>query len=81
MTWNDIKYEIADKLFARELDEAYNAGIRIGAEYATKKISFRLRAAKESTKLTKTQEVGYAKALEMVQEVKPEITRQTGAML
>lgn len=81
MNWSNIKYEIADKLFGQELDEAYNAGIRIGAEYATKKISFRLRAAETSAQLTKTQAVGYAKALEMVQEVKPEITRQTGAML
>ena len=37
--WSDLKYEVADKLFGKELDEAYKMGMRIGSEYATRRLS------------------------------------------
>ena len=80
-SWNDFMYDLADFFFAKQMDEAYDQGIRIGAEYSARMISFRVNS-KESTKnLTKTQAQGYAVANEIVQSCKPDISRQTGAML
>ena len=36
----EVKYQIADKLFCKEMDEAYSMGIRVGAEFAARKMSF-----------------------------------------
>lgn len=79
MKWSDIKYEIADRFFARELDEAYDAGIRVGAEYAARKISFAV--ATSGKDLTKTQKIGKEFAFEVIQQEKKEIQKTTGAML
>lgn len=81
MKLSDIKYEIADKLFARELDEAYEHGIRAGAEYATRTISFRVNVKEAAQGLTKTQKIGYDKANAIVQSCKTDIANTTGAML
>jgi len=81
MRWSDIKFEIAEKLFGAELDEAYEMGIRIGAEYATRTISFRVGIKEASQGLTKTQKIGYDKANAIIQECKPDISKTTGAML
>ena len=75
---SEIKYQIADKLFCKELDEAYSMGIRAGAEFATRKLSFEVNL-KRHLKLTKTEERGYKYAIEAIQRVKPEIERTTGA--
>lgn len=79
--WSDLKYEIADLLFGRELDESYEMGIRVGAEYAARTISFRVGAKEASQDLTKTQKIGYDKANQIVQDCKPDIERTTGATL
>lgn len=76
----EIKYQIADKLFAKELDEAYEMGIRAGAEFATRKLSFEVKL-KRQLQLTKTEDRGYEKAIEAIERVKPEIQRTTGAMV
>ena len=76
--WSDLKYEVADKLFGKELDEAYKMGIRIGAEYATRKLSFEV-SLKRCLTLTKTEERGYDYAIAAVARIKPEIASQTGA--
>lgn len=81
MKLSDIKYEIADKLFARELDEAYEHGIRAGAEYATRTISFKVGLKGESKELTKTQKLGYDKANAVVQACKDDIRKTTGALV
>ena len=78
--WSDLKYEVADKLFGKELDEAYKMGIRIGAEYATRKLSFEV-SLKRCLTLTKTEERGYDYAIAAVARIKPEIASQTGASL
>ena len=76
--WSDLKYEVADKLFGKELDEAYKMGIRIGAEYATRKLSFEVSLKRRLT-LTKTEARGYDYAIAAVARIKPEIASQTGA--
>ena len=78
--WSDFKYEVTDFFFGKQLDEAYKQGIRIGAEYATRKLSFEVNL-KRGLDLTKTEQRGYDYAIEAVTRVKPEITNQTGAML
>ena len=78
--WSDFKYEVTDFFFGKQLDEAYKQGIRIGAEYATRKLSFEVNL-KRGLDLTKTEQRGYDYAIAAVTRVKPEITNQTGAML
>jgi hypothetical protein len=78
--WSDFKFEVVEFLFSKQLDEAYKQGIRIGSEYATRKLSFEVHL-KRGLELTKTEQRGYDKAIAAVERVKPEITRQTGAML
>lgn len=77
----ELKYQIADKLFAKELDEAYGMGMRVGAEYAARIISFRVNLNSEKIKLTKTEKAGYLKALDVIQDCKPQIEEKTGATL
>jgi len=78
--WSDLKYEIADKLFGKELDEAYKMGMRIGSEWATHKLSFEV-SLKRNLTLTKTEARGYEHAIAAVDRVKPEIAKKTGAMV
>jgi hypothetical protein len=78
---SELKYQIADKLFAKELDEAYGMGMRIGAEFATRIISFRVNLNSEKIKLTKVERQGYLKALDIIQDCKPHIEEKTGATL
>lgn len=79
--WRNMKYQIADKLFAFELDEAYDMGIRVGAEYATHVISFRTSLNSEKIQLTKTEKKGYEKALQVIQDCKPQIEEKCKAYL
>ena len=76
--WSDLKYEVADKLFGKELDEAYKMGMRIGSEYATRRLSFEV-SLKRNLTLTKTEARGYDHAIAAVARIKPEIASQTGA--
>ena len=78
--WAELKYQIADKLFCKELDEAYSMGISQGAEYATRKLSFEVNL-KRHLKLTKVEERGYQHAIDAIQRVKPEIAATTGALV
>lgn len=80
-TWADLKYEIIDKIAGDLLDEAYDMGIRVGAEYATRTISFKVGLKGESKELTKTQKLGYDQANEVIQACKEDIRRTTGALV
>jgi hypothetical protein len=80
LDFKELKYSIADLLFGKELDEAYEMGIRVGAEFATRKLSFEVNL-KRNLKLTKVEERGYGYAIEAIDRVKPEIERTTGATL
>jgi hypothetical protein len=79
--WKLLKYDIADRLFPKQMDEAYEQGIRIGAEYAARMMSFTIIEAGENTKLTKAQQVGYEVARKAVRDAKKKIHARTGAML
>ena len=52
----------------------------IGAEYATRKLSFEV-SLKRGLDLTKTEQRGYDHAIAAVARIKPEISNQTGAMI
>jgi hypothetical protein len=78
--WEWFRHGIAEVLFGKDLDEAYNQGIRIGAEFVTFKIGFSVRNQKH-IKLTKTEQRGYDRALELIDAQKPEIAKTTGAMV
>lgn len=77
--WKEFKYQIADFIFRKELDEAFDMGKKHGAEYATKKISGRLSMPSPKEELTKTQLIGYDKANQLVQACKYDIRVNTGA--
>jgi len=50
-----------------------------GAQYATTWITMRAEINKERIKMTKTQLVGYEKALEVIRDERKEISLRTGA--
>jgi hypothetical protein len=77
--FHEIKYWIADKCFNYELDEAFRHGMQEGAQYATTWITMRAEINKERIKMTKTQVVGYEKALEVIKDERKEIALRTGA--
>ena len=78
--WREIKYQIADKVFKYEMDEAFQMGIREGATFATRKITFSVELKRERQDLTKTQKLGFEKAIDILQDARKEIKEQTGAM-
>ena len=76
--WSDFKYELADLIFGKELDSAYKDGIRIGAEFATRKLSFEVSLKRHLT-LTKVESRGYDHALAAIVRAKEDIRTSTGA--
>ena len=60
-----MKYQLAEWLFSKELDEAYEMGIREGANAIHKDILFKLKTAKID--MTKVRMEGYNKAIEKVE--------------
>lgn len=78
--WKHFKYEIADFLFKKELDEAFREGQRSGVEYASNEVGFAVRNL-DVSKMTKTQKIGHKASLGAVIEAKKEIMRKTGVQL
>lgn len=78
--WDDFLYDCADFFFGKQMDKAYDQGIRIGSEYAARNISNKIHNVK-TKEMTKTQRVGHDAAVEAMIEAKKEIMRRTGAML
>lgn len=76
--WRELKYQIADKLFNYELDDAYRMGIQSGSEFVTRKLSFALEMKADAIKMTPTEKRGYQKALEVFQEERISVERSTG---
>lgn len=74
-----MKAKLAELLFARELDKAYQEGITEGARYATGHLHTRLYARQRFLELTKTQELGYEKAIKVVRDAKHDVRGKTGA--
>jgi hypothetical protein len=79
--WKLFLYDMADRIFGHQMDEAYEQGIRIGAEYAARLLSMSVEDAGEKAKLTKPQQVGYEVARKAIRDAKKKIHAQTGAML
>jgi hypothetical protein len=79
--FREVKYWLGDKLFNYELDEAFRHGMQEGAQYATTWITMRVEINKDRIKMTKTQVVGYEKALEVIRDERKEISLRTGAKL
>lgn len=78
--WREVKYQIADKVFKHEMDEAFEMGIREGATFATRKITFNIELKRNRSDMTKTQQIGYDKAIANLGDLRKEIKEQTGAM-
>ena len=78
--WNDFLYDTADFFFGKQMDKAYDQGIRAGSEYAARNISNKIHNV-DTKALTKTQRVGHDAAVEAMIVAKREIMRKTGAML
>jgi len=76
--WSVFNDEVAELLFAKQLDEAYKDGIRIGAEFATRKLSFEVSLKRHLT-LTKVESRGYDHAFVAINRAKEEIRNTTGA--
>jgi hypothetical protein len=77
----DFKYDVADWLFPKQMDKAYEQGIRVGAEYAARLMSFNVLEAGEKTELTKAQAAGFEIARKAIRDSKKVIHAKTGAML
>ena len=78
--WNDLKYDLADFFFGKQMDKAYKQGIRAGSEYAARNISNKIHNV-DTKSMTKTQVIGHTAAVDAMIVAKKEIMRQTGAML
>jgi len=78
-TLREIKYQVADKLFCKEMDEAFQMGVREGATFATRMISTDLSVKEMRIQMTKTEKKGYQKAQDLVADCRKEIKSQTGA--
>ena len=78
--WADFKYEIADRLFNAQLDEAFRDGQRSGVEYASRVISSAVSNLAD-VQMTKTQRVGHEASKAAIVEAKKEIMRRTGVAL
>ena len=79
--WKFFLYDVADRLFPKQMDQAWEQGVRVGAEYAARTISFMVVEAGENAKLTKPQQVGYEVARSAIRDAKKRIHARTGAML
>lgn len=79
--FSDAMYDLADFFFPKQMDKAYEQGIRIGAEFAARIISMEVTMAGEKAELTKTQEKTYQIATNAIIDSKKKIMRKTGAML
>ena len=61
---SSLKYWIADKFFTKELDDAYQMGIRYGRALEVTEFKIAMEIYKPNN-LTKTQALGYDRAVEI----------------
>ena len=78
---SDIKYELAEVVFAKELDETHRRAFNAGVVYATRKISFEADINLDKLIMTKTEKKGYEKCLQIIQDAKTRLKHLTGAPL
>jgi hypothetical protein len=71
LMFRELKYKIADRLFERELDEAFFLGIREGQSRQASKLRVQMEYKKtrsRETGMTKTQAIGYDRCMEVVKD-------------
>lgn len=67
--FRELKYKIADRLFERELDEAFFLGIKEGKSRQASRLRVLMEYKKTRSRelgMTKTQAIGYDKCVEVV---------------
>tara|TARA_R110000822_G_scaffold75940_1_gene182659 strand:- start:239 stop:469 length:231 start_codon:yes stop_codon:yes gene_type:complete len=67
--FRELRYKIADRLFERELDEAFFLGIREGQSRQASKLRVQMEYKKTRSRelgMTKTQAIGYDRCVEVV---------------
>ena len=71
MKLSEIRYQIAERFFERELDDAFSMGLKEGkrrqASHLRVDLEYKRTRAKE-TGLTKTQLIGYDRCMEVVKD-------------
>lgn len=74
-----VSEAIAEFLFKKQLDKAYQDGIKEGAGFCMYTYEMKFYLHKPKQELTKTQEIGYDKALKVAKLAKDEVRGKTGA--
>lgn len=69
----ELKYQIADRFFEPELDEAFEDGKKAGAEYAMRRIAFEMKLMK--VKMTATEKKGFKKAIQIMEDMRKQVQR------
>ena len=67
--FTELKYQIADRLFKRELDEAFTSGFSYGQNTQASQLRVMMEYKKDRERelgMTKTQALGYERCLEVV---------------
>lgn len=68
----ELRYRIADRLFSRELDEAFQLGLKEGKRRLASELRVRMdykRTRAAELGMTKTQKIGYDRCAEVVRDV------------
>jgi hypothetical protein len=77
--WREVKEQLGDWFFSRELDDAHDRALRYGIEQATKTLSFQLEINKTKIKMTPTERKGYEKAQQVFADTRIRLASHTGA--
>lgn len=78
--FSEFKYQIADKVFARQLDETHKRAFIAGVEYAVRNISFDAEIQIEKIQLTKVERKGYEKCQQVIQDTKKRVMEKAQRM-
>ena len=71
MKLSEIRYQITERFFERELDEAFLMGVKEGKKRQASRLRVELeykRARAKEIGLTKTQLIGYDRCMEVVKD-------------
>lgn len=79
--FRQIKDQLAEWFFRRDLDETHDRALRYGVEQATRILSFQMDTQKEKIKMTPAERRGYEKAQQVFTDVRYSFRGQFGANL
>lgn len=80
MVFREFKYQIADRVFKRELDETHKRAFIAGVEYAVRNISFDSEIQIDKIQLTKVERKGYEKCQQVIQDTRKRIVGKAQRM-